>query len=50
MRYPIQRKNRFKIIQFGETKICLKRMVLSTFLKHAISNFFLFQWIGYDAV
>ena len=40
MRYPIHRINRFKIIQFREPKMCLKRRVLGTFQKEAISKFF----------
>ena len=40
MPYSIQRKNRFNRIQFREPKMCLKRRVLGTFLKEAISKFF----------
>ena len=47
---PIHGNPSFQNILFRETKICLKRMVLSTFLKHAISKNLQYQWIGYDAV
>ena len=40
MRYLIHRKNRFKIPNSVEQNFGLKRVVFSTFLKQAISNFF----------
>ena len=46
IRYLIHRKNRFKIIQFGETKIVFRRKVLRTLKNMQYLNFFVpTDWI-----